>query len=142
LSAVREESWRRRPSERLPAMREESVSSMEEGSVGGEKPGSVVAGGGSLGGRRVGGRPREGRLSLPGAAEQEAAAKRMEQPAAAVGEDPNPNPLIPCRIVKVTRCIDNRWGTIYRLTTLTLMGRQPNSGAGPLTHTLYNIYKL
>jgi hypothetical protein len=110
--------------------------------VGGEKPGSVVAGGGSLGGRRVGGRPREGRLSLPGAAEQEAAAKRMEQPAAAVGEDPNPNPLIPCRIVKVTRCIDNRWGTIYRLTTLTLMGRQPNSGAGPLTHTLYNIYKL
>jgi|UPI0004DEA2DC hypothetical protein len=35
---------------------------------------------------RVGGRPREGRLSLPGVAAQEAAAKGMEQPAAAVGE--------------------------------------------------------
>jgi hypothetical protein len=35
--------------------------------------------------------------------------------------------------------VDNRWGTIYRVidSTLILMGRQPNSGAGPhtLTHT-------
>jgi hypothetical protein len=36
----------------------------------------------------------------------------------------------------VNCCIDNRWDTIYIDSTLTLMGRQPNSGAGPHTHSL------
>jgi hypothetical protein len=33
------------------------------------------------------------------------------------------------------RVFFRRWGTIYRLTTLTLMGRQPNSGASPHTQS-------
>jgi hypothetical protein len=47
----------------------------------------------------------------------------------------NPN-LIPCRIVKwVIYCIEK--GLQYIDSTLTLMGRQSNSGAGP--HSLTEI---
>jgi hypothetical protein len=90
------------------------------------------------GGRRLGGRrlPPGGKVGPPGGSDGRQRLGGGAPPAAAVGrKERNPN-LIPYWIVNCWIVL-HRGGLQYIETqeTLTLMGRQPNSGAGPHTHT-------